>query len=320
MTDTPQPTETSTGTTATTGTGNETGTSTSTTTGTSPGTAPTAGTGNGITADAPRQSLVGGSTRLYAVLGDPVEQVQSPGLLNPLLARLGIDAVLVPVHVRPADLESVVRGLQRVGNLDGLFVTVPHKTAAALLADRRSRTVEITGSANVLRRESDGAWLAENFDGSGFVTGLARAGHPPKGARVALVGAGGAGSAIAAALLDAGVDRLTITDPDTPRLTALVDRLAAHWPGRVHAAGRPPLDDTGIAVNATPLGLRPDDPLPFDPHELRPGTVVADIIMKPRDTRLLREAAAHGLPVHHGSHMLTGQVDSYRAFFALHTP
>ncbi|MFF9086060.1 shikimate dehydrogenase family protein [Streptomyces sp. NPDC014991] len=287
---------------------------------------PAADTANGsdtatdTTAGAPRQTLVTGNTRLYAVLGDPVGQVQSPGLLNPLFARLGIDAVLVPVHVHPGDLESVVRGLQRVGNLDGLFVTVPHKTAAARLADRRSPTVEITGSANALRRESDGAWLAENFDGSGFVTGLVRAGHPPKGARVALVGAGGAGSAIAAALLDAGVDRLTVTDPDTPRLTALVDRLAAHWPGRVRAGGRPPLEDTDIAVNATPLGLRPDDPLPFPPHRLRPGTVVADIIMKPRDTRLLREAAAHGLPVHHGSHMLTGQVDSYRAFFALRTP
>ncbi|WP_030347603.1 shikimate dehydrogenase family protein [Streptomyces sp. NRRL S-1022] len=270
--------------------------------------------------DTPRQTLVSGTTRLYAVLGDPVGQVQSPGLLNPLFARLGIDAVLVPVHVRPADLETVVRGLQRVGNLDGLFVTVPHKTAAALLADRRSPTVEITGSANALRREPDGTWLAENFDGSGFVAGLVQAGHRPKGARVALAGAGGAGSAIAAALLDAGVDRLTITDPDTPRVTALVGRLAAHWPGRVRAAGAPPLADSDIAVNATPLGLRPDDPLPFAPHALPPGAVVADIIMKPRDTRLLREAAAHGLAVHHGSHMLTGQIDSYRAFFALHAP
>ncbi|MFF7369069.1 shikimate dehydrogenase family protein [Streptomyces tricolor] len=268
----------------------------------------------------PQQTLVSGTTRLYAVLGDPVGQVQSPGLLNPLFARLGIDAVLVPVHVRPADLETVVRGLQHVGNLDGLFVTVPHKTAAALLADRRSRTVEITGSANALRREPDGTWLAENFDGSGFVAGLVRAGHEPKGARVALVGAGGAGSAIAAALLDADVDRLTITDPDTPRLTALVDRLAAHWPGRVRAADRPPLADSDLAVNATPLGLRPDDPLPFAPQALPPGAVVADIIMKPRDTRLLREATAHGLPVHHGRHMLTGQIDSYRAFFGLHTP
>ncbi|WP_035792221.1 shikimate dehydrogenase family protein [Kitasatospora mediocidica] len=261
---------------------------------------------------------ISGTTRLYAVLGDPVAQVQSPGMLNPLFARLGIDAVLVPVHVTPADLETVLRGLQHVGNLDGLFVTVPHKAAAARLADRRSRTVDITGTANVLRREADGGWLAENFDGSGFVTGLEQAGHQVRGRRVALAGAGGAGSAIAAALLTAGVDRLAVTDPDGPRLAALVERLAEHWPGQVRAAAQPPLHDSDIAVNASPLGLNPGDPLPFRPDDLAAGGVVADIIMKPRDTPLLRQAAALGFDVHHGIHMLNGQVDAYRAFFGLH--
>lgn len=269
---------------------------------------------------APPPPSISGTTRLYAVLGDPVTQVQSPGLLNPVFAALGLDAVLVPVHARPDDLVPVFRGLRLVGNLDGLFVTVPHKAAAAHLADRRSRTVEITGSANALRREVDGSWFAENFDGSGFVAGLAGAGHSPRGSTVALVGAGGAGSAIAAGLLTAGVERLFLSDPDGPRLTSLVDRLAEHWPGRVHAAAEPPLHDSDIAVNATPLGLRPDDPLPFSPRALHPGCVVADIVMKPKETPLLREAAARGHQVHHGMHMLTGQVDSYRAFFGLGTP
>ncbi|NEB78474.1 shikimate dehydrogenase, partial [Streptomyces sp. SID14478] len=127
-----------------------------------------------------------GTTRLYAVLGDPVTQVQAPALMNPVLAELGVDAVVVPVHARPQDLEHVVRGLQRVQNLDGMFVTVPHKAAAARLADRRGTGVDVVGTANVLRREADGSWLAENFDGSGFVAGLTAAGHEPKGARAAL--------------------------------------------------------------------------------------------------------------------------------------
>nr|AXL06299.1 shikimate dehydrogenase [uncultured bacterium] len=70
-------------------------------------------------------------------------------------------------------------------------------------------------------------------------------------------------------------------------------------------------------MNATPLGLRPGDPLPFRPDSLAPRSVVADIIMKPRETRLLREAAALGHDVHYGIHMLDGQLDSYRAFFGL---
>ena len=260
---------------------------------------------------------ISGSTRLYVVLGDPVAQVQSPGLLNPLFAELDVDAVLVPVHAPVPDLERIVAGLQAVANLDGIFVTVPHKPAVAGLADRRSPMVEITGSANALRREADGRWYAENFDGTGFVAGLAGAGHDPKARRVTLVGAGGAGSAIAAALLAAGVGRLAVCDPDTAKLTALRARLDAHWPGRTSVSAEPDTAGAEIAVNATPLGLRPGDPLPFRPAELAPGSVVADIIMKPRETRLLREAAVLGHHVHCGIHMLEGQLAAYRAFFDL---
>ncbi|MFH9177304.1 shikimate dehydrogenase family protein [Streptomyces albogriseolus] len=261
---------------------------------------------------------IGGTTRLYAVLGDPVAQVQAPALINPLLAALHRDAVVVPVHARPPHLETVVRGLQRVENLDGLFVTVPHKVAVRSLADRCGPTVDIVGSANVLRREPDGTWLAENFDGSGFVAGLVAAGHDPRGSRAALVGTGGAGSAIAAALLAAGVEHLLVHDTDTARLGALAARLDTLWPGRVHPLAAPTLEDTDIAVNATPLGLRAHDPLPFPLEPLPPGCVVADIIMKPRETRLLREAAARGHRIHHGIHMLEGQLNSYREFFDLH--
>jgi shikimate dehydrogenase len=262
---------------------------------------------------------ISGTTRLYVVLGDPVAQVRSPALLNPLFARLGIDAVLVPVHARPGHLEQIVRGLRCVGNLDGIFVTVPHKAAVLALADRCSPAVRIAGSANALRREPDGGWYAENFDGSGFVTGLEAAGHHPAGRRVALVGAGGAGSAIAAALLAAGVDRLAVCDPDTGKLAGLRSRLDTHWPGRTLTSTEPHLAGADIVVNATPLGLRPDDPLPLRPDLLPAGCVVADVIMQPRQTRLLVEAAALGHPVHHGMHMLDGQVDAYRAFFGLGT-
>ncbi|MCG8915903.1 shikimate dehydrogenase [Actinokineospora sp. PR83] len=260
---------------------------------------------------------ISGTTRLYVVLGDPVAQVQSPGLLNPLFARLGLDAVLVPVHARPRDFDQVFGGLRCVGNIDGIFVTVPHKVAARGLADRCSPMVDITGSANALRREADGSWYAENFDGVGFVAGLVGAGCDPAGLRVALVGAGGAGSAIAAALLAAGAARLSVCDPDTAKLAGLLERLDPHWPGRTTTSTAPDLDGADVVVNATPLGLRPEDPLPLQPRLLPPGAVVADIIMKPRETRLLREAAALGHRVHYGMHMLDGQVDSYRAFFGL---
>ncbi|MGW4057233.1 shikimate dehydrogenase family protein [Amycolatopsis sp. NPDC004747] len=260
---------------------------------------------------------ISGTTRLYVVLGDPVTQVQSPGLLNPLFAELAVDAVLVPVHAPAPDLARIVAGLQAVANLDGIFVTVPHKAAVAGLADRCSPVVAITGSANALRREADGRWYAENFDGTGFVAGLVEAGHDPRAKKLSLAGAGGAGSAIAAALLAAGADRLAVCDPDTAKLAALRARLEAHWPGRTAVSAEPDTAGADIVVNATPLGLRPGDPLPFRPDELAPRSVVADIVMKPRETRLLREAAALGHRVHYGIHMLEGQLNAYRAFFGL---
>lgn len=258
-----------------------------------------------------------GSTRLLAVLGDPIHQVRAPALVNPLLDRLGRDAVLVPVHVRPADLAEVVGGLRRIGNLDGLLVTVPHKFEICRYADELAPTAAFVGSANALRREPDGRWRADNFDGVGFVRGLRGAGHEPAGRRFTLVGAGGAGTAVASAVLAAGAAHLTVCDTDAARLDALAGRLGERWPGRVTCSIEPRVEEADIAVNATPLGLRPADPLPFDPHALRPGGVVADIIMKPRDTRLLQVAAALGLRVHHGSHMLDHQLACYRRFFRL---
>lgn len=258
-----------------------------------------------------------GRTRLFAVLGDPVAQVRAPSLLNPEFERRGIDAVLVPVHAPVAKLAEVVRGLQAVANLDGLLVTVPHKIAVCGLADLVGPAAELAGSANALRRDPDGRWYAENFDGAGFVAGLVHSGHIPAGRRVALVGAGGAGSAIAIALLQAGVAELRVVDPDPSRLDALRAGVAVKWPDAVTFGAEPDLLDIDLLVNATPLGLRPDDPLPVALDGLPRTAVVADIIMEPRMTPLLARAESAGHPVHHGIHMLTHQVPAYLEFFRL---
>ncbi|CAO5176816.1 Shikimate dehydrogenase [Frankia sp. AiPs1] len=259
--------------------------------------------------------VVSGTTRLYAVLGDPVAQVQAPALLNPLFARLAIDAVLVPVHVRPDAFGTVLAGLAAAGNVDGVLVTIPHKAAACAGATLRSTAAQISGSANALRRAPGGGWEAANFDGAGFVRGLTVAGHAVDGSQVSLMGAGGAGSAIAVALLEAGCHRLSIHDPDQAKCADLVARLDAHWPERIELALRPALHDADIVVNATPLGLRPGDPLPFAVDWLPINCLVADIIMKPARTRLLAAAAALGLKTHPGIHMLAEQVDLYQEFF-----
>ncbi|MFC8365521.1 shikimate dehydrogenase family protein [Streptomyces griseorubiginosus] len=262
----------------------------------------------------PTTPPISGTTRLYAVLGDPVAQVRAPGLVNSLFGRLGADAVLVPVEVGAGQLATVVRGLAGVRNLDGLLVTVPHKTACRELADRVTEAAALSGSVNALRRLAGGGWEGANFDGEGFVRGLRAAGHEPGGATVCLAGAGGAGSAIAVALLRAGA-RVTVWDVDARRASELAARLAPHFPGRVAAA--PAHVDADLAVNATPMGLRPEDGLPFDPRALKAGTLVADIVMKPRETALLRAAREAGCAIQYGEPMLAEQLALYQEFFRL---
>ncbi|MEU6995494.1 shikimate dehydrogenase [Streptomyces sp. NPDC046465] len=264
-----------------------------------------------------RSLPISGRTRLYAVLGDPVAQVRAPSLLNPLFAELGLDAVLFPVHARPDSFAEVFQGLRRTENLDGILVTIPHKAAALRLADQVSPAAAASGAVNALRREPDGRWTGENFDGVGFVSGLTAAGHLPEGKQVSVVGAGGAGSAIAAALLSAGAARVSLCDPDTAKLRTLLTRLGSYWPGRALGTGTPASADADLVVNATPLGMRADDPLPFSLADLRPECVVADVIMKPRETALLRAAAALGRPVVPGAPMLDHQLGLYRVFFGL---
>src|SRR5579871_2023899 len=118
------------------------------------------------------QPLITGRTRLYAIIGNPIEQVQSPKTLNPMLAAAGKDKILVPVQVPPETLVEVVRGLQAITNLDGIIITVPHKVRMMALVDEVLATGKRVGAINLARRDPDGRWVGDNFDGRGFVAGL----------------------------------------------------------------------------------------------------------------------------------------------------
>lgn len=258
-----------------------------------------------------------GTTRLLAVLGDPVTQVRAPSLLNLRLQSRGTDAALVALHVSPDGFARLVSELREVHNLDGLLVTVPHKAMALAVASAASDRARLAGSANALRRHADGGWYADTFDGEGFVRGLRAAGHDLVGKHTCIVGAGGAGSAIAVALLDAAVATVTIADTDPGRVSRLVLRLVRHYPGRLIGTISPSLDHIDIAINATPCGLRAADPLPFDPACLPGHGLVVDIIMSPERTSLLHAAERVGRPTHPGLPMLVHQIDSYLDFFRL---
>ncbi len=248
-----------------------------------------------------------GTTRLFGIIGDPVAPLRSPALFNAAFARLGRDAAFLPLHVPAGELPAVWAGLTRLRNLDGLVITMPHKEAVLPLLDALGPTARLTGTVNTVRRREAGGWEGEMFDGEGFREGLERAGHAPRGAAVLQIGCGAAGRAIAFALARAGVARLTLHDAVAGRAESLAAALASGWPSLRVAAAAPAPATHDIVVNATPLGLRPGDPLPLDPATLAPGQVVADVIPNPEITPLLAAARERGCAIVTGRAMHEGQ-------------
>lgn len=255
-----------------------------------------------------------GRTRFLAILADPVHHVKTPQRINALLRAHGFDAVMVPLHVGESDLPSVLEGLRRTQNFAGCVVTVPHKTRVPALCDEISDAASQIGAVNVVHRMPDGRLRGGMLDGIGFVEGLRGAGIDLGGLAVYLAGAGGAASAIAFALAEAGVSRLTVSNRSVDRAAALIARLRASHPGLEAAVGGPDPSDHDLVVNATSLGLRTDDALPLDVSKLEARQIVAEIIMDPADTPLLKIARERGCRVHEGAPMLASQVRLMAAF------
>lgn len=249
-----------------------------------------------------------GNTRVFAILADPVHQVRTPQMLNRRFEESGVDAVLVPMHVGPSELTRVVESFRFVRNFGGFIVTVPHKSSMAGLCDQLGATALACGCVNTVRRTEDGRLVGDVFDGTGFVEGLQAQGVGLEGARVLLLGAGGAAAAIALAIAQAGVARLAIANRTAERAEALVVRTREHVPEVDVKVGDGDPKGFDVVVNATSLGMREGDPLPLDVARLDPSTLVADVIMKPEMTPLLTAAAARGCPIHLGHHMLQSQV------------
>ena len=249
---------------------------------------------------------VTGRTRLLALVGDPIHAAKSPQLFNPLFVARGRDAVCIPMQVPADGLDAFVAGIRRVANLDGLLVTMPHKTRMVELVDELHPSSCAVGAVNVVRN-AQGLWTGAMFDGWGCVLGMRWEGHDPRGRRVFLVGAGGAGSAIAFAVVEAGALALTIFDVDEARGRALAKAVGALVPSCETRFGN--VDPTGhdIIINATPLGMRAGDPFPVDPMLLPVGSTVVDVITQPDPTPLCQAALARGCRVQSGRAMHEGQ-------------
>ena len=263
--------------------------------------------------------MITGRTQVIGHLGYPTESFKAPMIYNPWFDAHGVRAVVVPLGITPADFPRLFRGLFHITNMHGALITMPHKVTVMEMLDEVSVTGQIAGACNAVLRRPDGSLLGDQFDGAGFVRGVQRKGRSIEGASALVVGSGGVGSAIAASIAAAGPARLGLFDAHPASAEALRDRLAAHYPQIELSTGSNDPVGWDLVVNATPLGMKPGDPLPFDIDRLSPETFVGEVVMKEEFTPLLRAAKAKGCPLQVGTDMLFEMIPAYLEFFGFGT-
>ena len=260
--------------------------------------------------------MLSGKTTLIAHIGFPTTAFKAPLIYNPWFDSKGIDAMVVPMSVKAEDYPVSLREIFKMDNVHGALVTMPHKVTTASLVDEVSTTAKIAGACNAILKRPDGSLLGDMFDGSGFVRGIQRNGFKCGGAKVLLVGAGGVGSAIAASLAAAGIGAISVYKTKSDAAVNLVARLQQYYP-QIDTRLVYTTDVTGfdLIVNGSPLGMKDDDPLPFDLTNLSPSTFVGEVVMKKEMTPLLEIAKAKGCPYVIGTAMLFEMIPAYLEFF-----
>ena len=265
-------------------------------------------------APAPR---IRGTTSIIAHLGDPIAPVKAPMIYNPWFAQHGVDAVVVPMGVTAADYARVLPAVFSFTNICGALITMPHKVTTVAMLAEASLAVRIAGSCNAVIRRADGALAGDLFDGAGFTRAARGKGVTIAGRRALVVGTGGVGRAIAAALAAEGIGALRLHDLDAASAAELAARIRTHYPHIAIECGAPDPAGMDIVVNATPVGMRPGDPLPLDATRIAAGTFVGEVVMAAAKTPLLAAAEARGCTIQPGTDMLFEQIPLYLAYFGL---
>ncbi len=250
--------------------------------------------------------MISGTTRLLGVIGDPVAHSRSPRMQNAALHALGLNWAYVPLPVKAANLESVLRGLQAVGFV-GVNVTVPHKEAVAQLVDELRPTAQASGSVNTVIFAEDGRLIGDSTDGPAIAVAIASEIEETYRGSVLVLGAGGSARAAAAALAQDGCV-VQIHARRFEAAEALARDLAGS--GNVVAVAELPDPAGGVVVNCTPVGALVDpDGMPLPASRLLDVRVVVDLAYRAdaTPTPLITAAAEAGCAVVDGLEVLARQ-------------
>lgn len=259
--------------------------------------------------------MISGKTTLIAHLGYPTFAFKAPLIYNPWFEKNDIDAVVVPMGVKSEEYRQFFPLLFKMSNIRGALVTMPHKVVTTELVDELTPTAQVAGASNAVLLREDGSLVGDQFDGAGFVRGVQNKGFDLTGKKALVVGTGGVGSPIAASLAAAGVGGIGLFDPNSAASEGLGERLRRHYPDLAVSTGSKDPQGYDLVVNATPLGMNDDDPLPMDVERISPDTFVGEVVMKQHITPFLAAAKAKGCPIQVGTDMLFEQIPAYLEFF-----
>lgn len=254
---------------------------------------------------------VSGNTQIYGIMGSPVEHSLSPVMHNAAFEAMGLPAVYVPFGVKPEDLGKATLSLRAL-NVLGVNVTLPHKGAVIEFLDELDQSAKRVGAVNTIAQRNRKLY-GYNTDGAGFLLSLRKDAHfDPAGKKVVLLGAGGAASAVAMALAEAGVRRLVIANRSKSRAEVITKRIHKHFDREILPVA---LDESralywltresDLLINATSIGMKTNERLSINPNSLHPKLFVYDLIY--RETPLLKLAKRKGLKTLDGLGMLVSQ-------------
>jgi shikimate dehydrogenase len=245
---------------------------------------------------------VTGKTKITGIIGWPIKHTLSPAMHNAAYESLSLDYCYVPFLVSPDALEDAIKAIKAL-NILGINVTVPHKEKVMTYIDETDREAAFIGAVNTLVN-SDGRLIGYNTDGRGFMQSLAESAIDPRDKDILIIGAGGAARALGYSLVQEAKS-LSLFGRTKMRVHNLVHDL-----NRIKNSVSSCMDLSAVGryhmiINATPLGLKKEDPLPIDTSSLKPGQIVYDLIYK--RTRLIEHASKRGCVTVSGLGMLLWQ-------------
>ncbi len=279
------------------------------------------------------ENRIDGHTRLFCLIGSPVGHSGSPAMYNYSFDRLGLNNAYLAFDVPLGKLEEAVRAL-RLLNVGGFNITMPCKTAVCEYLDELTDAVKLIGACNTVTVSEDGRLIGHNTDGVGFVRNLEKHGVSVKGKSIVVLGAGGAATALSIQAALDGAKKIVILNRKSSKSFANAEltasKIRSNVPGceaeaddlgDAKAVARA-VDACDILVNATKVGMAPmDHDSLIDPDLYRPDLVVADTVYNPRETRMIKEAAAAGCLTVGGIGMLLQQgVEAFRLFTGREMP